>query len=60
MEMHQLTDEDINALVMEKYPKWEKERTCKLEREMREMARTCYRIKLQDERKRAQDLLEKG
>lgn len=32
--------------VMEKYPKLPKERTCRLEREMRNEARKCYYEKL--------------
>ena len=45
--------------MMEKYPKLPKERTCRMEREMRNEARECYYDKLY-EAKRAQDILEKG
>jgi hypothetical protein len=46
-------------MVMTKYPKIEKERTCRMERELRNAARKEYYEKLY-EAKRAQDILEAG
>jgi hypothetical protein len=46
-------------MVMTKYPKIEKERTCRMERDLRNAARKEYYEKLY-EAKRAQDILEAG
>ena len=45
-------------MVMERFPKWEKERTCRMERSMRNAARESYYKRLVNERKREADILE--
>ena len=51
-------DAEIWAKVMERFPKIDKERTCRTEREMRQMARESYYQTLLNERKRAAVILE--
>jgi hypothetical protein len=41
-----MTEQDIWVIVMERFPKLDKERTCRMEREFRNMARHSYKLKL--------------
>jgi hypothetical protein len=41
-----MTEQDIWVIVMERFPKLDKERTCRMEREFRNMARQSYKLKL--------------
>ena len=56
-----ITPEELAQIweyVMEKYPKWPKEKTCLTEKRMRDEARKCYKNKLINELERAKKLLE--
>jgi hypothetical protein len=46
--------------VMERFPKLDKERNCRMEREMRNQARESYYQKLLNEANRAKGILEAG
>lgn len=50
-------DVEIWALVMERFPKLEKERSCRLEREMRNKARESYYKRLYEQKAKG-ELLE--
>lgn len=50
-------DSTLWQIVLTRFPKWEKERTCKMERTMRDAARESYYNRLVNERKAAQELL---
>ena len=45
-----LTEEQIQAMVMAKYPKTEKERTCRQEKERLKSLREFYRARLEAEK----------
>ena len=44
-----MTEEQIEAKIREKYPKIDKERTCRQEKQRREALRAFYREKLRTE-----------
>jgi hypothetical protein len=55
-----ITPEELAGIweaVMEKYPKWPKEKTCLTEKRMRDEARMCYKKKLINELERAKTIL---
>lgn len=51
---------EIWVKVMEKYPRWPKEKTCLTEKRMRDAARQCYKDKLINELERTKAVLESG
>ena len=51
-----MKDQVLWDIVMKRFPKWEKERTCKMERTMRDAARQSYYNRLVNEQR---ELLEK-
>lgn len=51
------TEEQIQELVMLKYPKLETERSCLMEKTFRDLARNDYRNKLINESEREKKLL---
>jgi hypothetical protein len=52
-----MTEQDIWVIVMERFPRLDKEKTCRMEREFRNMARQSYKKKL-IETYRAKNILE--
>lgn len=50
-------DRELWAIVMERFPKLEKERSCRLEREMREYARESFYNRLYEQKAKG-ELLE--
>jgi hypothetical protein len=54
------TNEEIWAIVMERFPKLPTERTCITEHRLRNEVRHSYKMRLYDERSAAQRILEKG
>jgi hypothetical protein len=56
-----ITPEELAQIweaVMDKYPKWPKEKTCLTEKRMRDEARMCYKNKLINELERQKAILE--
>lgn len=49
-------DYNIWAKVMERFPKLEKERTCRMEREMRQQARMSYYNRLYEQSRKSEIL----
>ena len=52
-----MRDKELWQIVLTRFPIWEKERTCKMERTLREAARESYYNKLVNERKREEEIL---